>query len=92
MWYQWPSVEAFDAWHAAACVALDIPYPGYNAATGEVEYTAQWTTAYTALTIVAPDDVRAVVHDDVAALVTPGTPCDPPPLQTEFPDLQPETD
>jgi hypothetical protein len=86
MWHQWPDLEAFHAWHADICVALGIPHAGYNAATGELDETAQWTTAYTDPVTVAADDVRAVVKPDVAELVPVGlgSPCDPPPT----PDIE----
>jgi hypothetical protein len=85
MWHQWSDLEAFTAWHTAACAALNIPHAGRNAATGELDETAQWTTAYTNPTVVAADDVRAVAEPDVAAQVPEGlgVPCDPPPA----PDL-----
>jgi hypothetical protein len=80
MWYQWTSLAAFDAWHADACAALGIPHPGNNAATGELDTDAQWTTAYT--TPVTTDaGVLAIVEPDVAALMPDGlgVPSDPPP-------------
>ena len=81
MWHQWSNLEAFTAWHTAACDVLGIPHAGVNAATGELDETAQWTTAYTNPVTVAADDVRAVVDPDVAAQVPTGlgVPCDPPP-------------
>ena len=81
MWYQWTSLAAFDAWHTAACAALDIPHAGFNAATGELDPDAQWTTAYTEAVVVAVDDVRAVVEPQVAELVPTGLgePSDPLP-------------
>lgn len=81
MWYRWTNQAAFDVWHTDACAALNIPHPGYNAATGVIDEQAQWTTAYTDPVVVAPDDVRAVVEPDVAALVPDGLgePSDPPP-------------
>lgn len=81
MWYSWQTVGAFDAWHATVCAALGIPHPGRNAATGEIDDDAQWTTAYTSVTEVAADDWRAVVEDDIAADYPDGlgVPCDPPP-------------
>ena len=84
--YRWPSVAEFTTWHDAACAALGIPHPNRNAATGEIDPDAQWTTAYTEPTVVAADDVRAFVDDDVAALVPDGlgAPSAPPPA--------PETD
>jgi hypothetical protein len=85
MWHQWPDLTAFTVWHTAACVVLGIPHAGVNAATGELDTDAQWTTAYTDPTVVAADDVRAVVEPDVATMVPErlGVPCDPPPA----PDL-----
>lgn len=100
MWHRWPDLEAFIAWHDAACNALGIPHPGRNAATGEVDVDAQWTTAYTDATVVADNDVRAVVEPHVDALVPDGlgVPCDPPPapdltsILGEPDDLAPEPD
>jgi hypothetical protein len=81
MFYSWPTFDAFNSWHADACTALGIPYPNRNAATGEIDANAQWTTAYTQPTVVAEDDVRAYVEDNVAELVPDGlgTPSEPPP-------------
>jgi hypothetical protein len=70
MWYCWPDRMSFDVWHAAVCAALGIPRPGRNAATGEVDSDAQWTTAYT--DAVEQDGVWALVEADVAALVPDG--------------------
>jgi hypothetical protein len=84
-WYSWTSLDAFDNWHASACSALGIPHPNHNAATGEIDESAQWTTAYTEPTVVAEDDVRAYVEQSVAELVPDGlgSPSEPPPA----PDL-----
>jgi hypothetical protein len=81
MWHQWADLQAFTVWHDTACAALGIPHAGFNAATGDLDETAQWTTAYTQPTVVAADDVRAVVEPHVAEVVPEGlgVPCDPPP-------------
>lgn len=81
MFYSWPSLEAFDYWHQAVKTALGIPYPGRNDATGEIDNNAQWTTAYTVPIVVADDDVRAYVEDNVVLMVPGeiGTPCERPP-------------
>ena len=81
MFYRWPSVAAFTAWHEAACGALDLPRAGLNMSTGAYDSSAMMTTAYTSAVTVAPGDVRAMVDGDVAALVPDGlgVPCDPPP-------------
>ena len=81
MWHLWPDLAAFDAWHTVTCGLLGIPHPGRNAATGELDPDAQWTTAYTQPVEVTATDWRAVVEPDIAALNPNGlgTPCDPPP-------------
>ena len=86
MFYSWLTLDLFNAWHADACTALGIPYPGHNAATGEVDENAQWTTAYTEPVVVADDDVRAYVEQSVAELVPDGlgVPSEPPPAP-DFP-------
>jgi len=85
MFYSWLSLDLFNTWHVDACTALGIPYPGHNAATGEIDEQAQWTTAYTESIVVAVDDVRAYVEQSVAELVPNGLgqPSEPPPA----PDL-----
>lgn len=86
MFYSWLSLDLFNAWHDAAKTALGIPHPGRNAATGEIDENAQWTTAYTEPTVVADDDVRAYVEDTVAVLVPDGlgAPSEPPPTPDLF--------
>jgi len=86
MFYSWLTVDVFNAWHADACVALGIPHPNHNAATGEIDEDAQWTTAYTNATVVADDDVRAYVEQTVAELVPDGlgVPSEPPPSPDPF--------
>ena len=81
MWYRWTDLTAFDVWHNNACAVLGIPHAGFNAATGELDVNAQWTTAYTEPVVLAVDDVRAVVEPQVADLVPTGLgePSDPPP-------------
>ena len=81
MWYSWATLTAFTAWHDTVCAGLGIPHPGRNAATGEVDEAAQWTTAYTSVVEVTDDDWRAWVGDDIAATYPDGlgAPSDPPP-------------
>jgi hypothetical protein len=80
--YKWQSQLAFDEWHENVCNTLNIPHANKNAATGVTDETAQWTTAYTAVTEVAADDWRAPVEAWVAEQFAEGlgTPCDPPPV------------
>ena len=81
MFYSWLSLDSFNSWHDLAKQALGIPHPNHNAATGEIDEDAQWTTAYTEAVVVAEDDVRAYVEQSVAELVPDGlgTPSEPPP-------------
>jgi len=87
MYYRWTSLAAFIDWHNAICAELGIPHPNRNAATGEIDEQAQWTTAYTEPIIVADNDVRAVVEDHVAGLVAglgePSEPSEPPETDAE---------
>ena len=80
MYYLWPTKADFDTWHDTVCTALSIPHPNRNAATGEIDDNAQWTTAYTEVIEVAADDWRAFVEDATAAqfLDGLGTPSDGP--------------
>jgi hypothetical protein len=85
MHYRWTSLTAFTNWHNAICAELGIPHPNHNAATGEIDENAQWTTAYTEPIIVSDDDVRAVVEDHVAPLVAGlGEPSEPPPTPEDL--------
>jgi hypothetical protein len=67
MHYRWTSRSDFDTWHTVVCDALGIPHPNYNAATGELDLGAQWTTSYTEVIEVAADDWRSYVEDATAA-------------------------
>lgn len=80
MWYSWSNRQAFDLWHNAVCMKLGIPFPGRNAATGEVDENAQWTIAYVSPIVCADDDVRAFIEQHVANLVADnlGVPANPP--------------
>ena len=80
-WYTWPSVEAFGLWHESVKTYLNIPFPGRNMATGDVDLSAQWTTAYTQPTVVAEDDVRARVEWFIAEKLPDGmgAPSEAPP-------------
>lgn len=84
-WYSWISLAAFDAWHSTVCNGLGIPHPNYNAATGEIDSDAAWTTKYTDVYEVAPDDWRAIVYDDIANDYSDGlgAPSEAPPSPLE---------
>lgn len=85
MWYSWNSLASFEEWHQAAKTFLGIPYPGRNSATGQIDESAQWTTAYTEPTVLAENDVRAFVEDYVSLAIPNeiGVLCDPPPTPVD---------
>ena len=47
MWYEWDSLESFNAWHDAICLSLGYPIYSINQLTGEIDLDAQATVAYT---------------------------------------------
>ena len=47
MWYEWESLESFNAWHDALCLTLGYPIYSINQQTGEIDLDAQPTVAYT---------------------------------------------
>jgi len=70
MFYQWDSIEEFNAWHDALCQQLGYPIYPINSATGEIDTHAQPTTAYTS-TYEVNGLFIAVVEDAYAAGLTP---------------------
>lgn len=84
MYYLWPTKADFNTWHDTVCTALGIPHANCNAATGEIDDDAQWTTSYTVVTEVAADDWRAFVEDKIATQFPDGlgVPSEPPPAQS----------
>jgi hypothetical protein len=46
-WYEWESLESFNAWHDSVKLALGLPKPSHNQASGEIDETVQWTIDYT---------------------------------------------
>lgn len=62
-WYEWDSIEEFNAWHDALCVTLGYPLDSYNQATGEIDPEAAKTTAYTSPSFVA-GKIIATVEDE----------------------------
>jgi hypothetical protein len=61
-WVAFTDAAAFAAFHDAACADHGIPHPGRNAATGDVDPAAQWTTAY-----VDPVDDAGTIKANVTA-------------------------
>jgi hypothetical protein len=49
MWYEWESLESFNAWHDALCLSLGYPIYSINQQTGEIDLNAQATVAYTSV-------------------------------------------
>lgn len=65
-WYSWESQEAFDNWHTQVIAELGLPRVGVNAATGQEQPEAQWTTSYTAVRKIENNDWRAPVESEIA--------------------------
>jgi hypothetical protein len=68
MWYSWLSLQDFNIWHDIICYKMGIPRPGMNFETGEIDQDAQWTTTYTKVLEVGPNDWRAIVEDGAVDL------------------------
>jgi hypothetical protein len=68
-WYEWETLELFNAWHDALCLELGYPIYGINEATGEIDTSTQPTTAYTDSFQVA-DKTIATVQDQHCAGLT----------------------
>lgn len=79
-WYKWKSIEDFNTWHEYVKKELGIPHPNRSLSTGRVRASsAHWTLEYTEPTIVAEDDIRAIVEEKGLSFPNLGEPCDPPP-------------
>lgn len=61
-WYEWDSIDAFNAWHDAIKTTLGLPKPPINQASGEIDETAQWATEYTQ-TYAVNDKIIALVEN-----------------------------
>lgn len=55
--------EAFAAWHDKVCAEHNIPRPGRNAKTGEINEKAQWTDAWVDPQITSDGRIVAQVPD-----------------------------
>jgi len=79
VWCTFADEAAFRMFHDTACADLGIPFAGSNAATGEPDPFAQWTTAYVDPWVVglAREIMAEVADEDVATYrLTPAK--DPP--------------
>lgn len=70
MFYQWNTIEAFNAWHDALCQQLGYPIYPINQATGEIDLDAQPTVSYTAAYEI-DGLLVAIVEDKYAEGLTP---------------------
>ena len=68
-WYEWDSIESFNAWHDSLCKVLGYPLTSVNQATGEQEPEATKTIAYTD-PIVVNDKIIALVESEYAEKLT----------------------
>jgi len=46
MWYEFDSLDDFNAWHDALCDLLGYPLASYNQLTGQIDPDSTPTTAY----------------------------------------------
>jgi len=69
-WYEWDSIESFNAWHDSLCEVLGYPLTSVNQATGEQEPQATKTIAYTD-PIPVNDKIIALVESEYAEKLTP---------------------
>lgn len=72
MFFKWESEEAFEAWHKNVKSGLGIPYANKNAATGEIDENASWTTSYTTLKADDNGVKFAKVEDKIAQQFSEG--------------------
>lgn len=68
-WYEWDSWQEFNAWHDDKKQELGYPLYPVNQATGEIDYEATPTTAYTVGEEVN-GKVIAIVEDEHASGLT----------------------
>lgn len=59
-WYEWPSIEAFEIWHAQKIAELHLPKTSLNQQSGEPDPKTQKTEDYT-----APYQISGVVIAEV---------------------------
>jgi hypothetical protein len=69
-WYKWDSIESFDSWNDALGIELGLPKPSVDA-NGVVVPDGVENTTYTKPTVVAIDDVRALVQSQYADGLVP---------------------
>lgn len=68
-WYEWNSIEDFEAWHQPLCAELGYPISSVNQFTGEIDENAQPTVAYTSV-IKFENKFVGLVEDKYAAGLT----------------------
>lgn len=69
MWFEWNSIEEFNAWHDALKIELGYPLISTNQATGLPDPDAQITDSYTA-PIEIDGIIIAVVESEYAEGLT----------------------
>jgi hypothetical protein len=69
MWYEWESIEDFDAWHLALCDELGYPLVPKNQESGKADKTAQKVLDYTS-PIEVSGKIIATVEEEYASELT----------------------
>ena len=68
--FAWSTMAEFEAWHQEIKTALELPKPGINAETGEIDPEAQWTNNYTEPITDQTNGIVAFVEDSVVGIST----------------------
>jgi hypothetical protein len=68
-WYEWETLQDFNAWHNVIKTKLNYPLASYNQLTGKLNTTAQLTTEYTSVIMVEGKWV-GIVEDEHAEGLT----------------------
>jgi len=62
IWVKWDSIDQFDLWHDAIKTELGLPKMSVGK-NGEIDPTAVVSTDYVLPTIVAENDIRALISE-----------------------------
>ncbi len=65
IWVKWNSLESFNEWHEIVKAQLGLPKMSVGK-NGEIDPTATVSTDYVLPTIVAENDIRALISEDYA--------------------------
>lgn len=67
-WYEWETLEDFNAWHNVIKTKLNYPLASYTQLTGELNQTAQLTNEYTFVILVEGKWIGTVENEQAEGL------------------------